>query len=159
MKISSNIYENSLFLNLPTLRWITQNIIYPAFCLFYILLMTISLFVVGFHFVLIIFLIPILIPYFHIRNGRIGVQTLKLDKYTLKVTNRLFPFSFTRKYPLSSLEVKSVTPWNKLTGKNIRLVTTYAKIIINNSIHLHYLYELEKLEQLKKTWENVVNKF
>ncbi len=92
-----------------------------------------------------------------VRKGQLSKQTLKLGKDYLLVVNKLFPFKFTKKYLLSSLETESAKSWNILSGNPINLPSEYSKLIINNDTKLYHLYKRKELEQLINKFKSGAN--
>jgi hypothetical protein len=155
MILKSNDYIPFL-LNYPTLRWIILNIGFPLMFACIFLFTSLAFFVIllketsnmGFLIPLIMLLVLVIIPYSHVRNGRISKQTLVLENNKLLVTNKLFPFRHTKKYNISNLQIDSVEPWNLLTGNSMRFKSKYARLIINSEVKLNNLYKVQELQKL-----------
>ena len=155
MKLRSNNYLPFL-LDYPKLNWFIVNILSPTLWFGLILLIAVILLILLLYYTInSYFLIPlvmmmflIIIPYSHVKNGTSTTQTLEFNNDVLVVTNKLFPFKYTKKYIISDLQVDYIEPWNVLTGKPIKFKSKYARLIINSSVKLNNLYKLQELEKL-----------
>lgn len=98
------------------------------------------------------------IIYSHVRKGRGSKQMLLFKSKELTVINRLFPFRYTRKYVISSLQIVPIQPWNIFTGHKKPFESNYGRLLINSNVQLIHLYKLTDLDELIKKYERANNK-